>query len=73
MEESKKWDILLSYSGIKYYTEKNLAWWPIFFSYYFIPVYVSFITAKNCSFVMGFDILAIYFQLKNSFLLLYLM
>ncbi len=43
------------------------------FSAYFISVYVSFIVAKNCGFVMGFEILAIYFLLKNSFLLLYLM
>ncbi len=46
--------------------EKNLAWWPIFFSAYFIPVYVSFIIVKNCDFVMGFVILAIYFQLKAT-------
>ncbi len=32
--------------------KKNLAWWPIFFSAYFIPVYVSFIIVKNCGFVM---------------------
>ncbi len=31
------------------------------FSAYFIPVYVSFIIVKNCGFVMGFLILAIYF------------
>ncbi len=44
-----------------------------FFSAYIISVYVSFIIAKNCGFVMGFEILAIYFPLKNSYLLLYLM
>ncbi len=33
-----------------------------FFCTYFIPVYV-----KNYGFVMGFVILAIYFQLSNSF------
>ncbi len=33
----------------------------LFFSAYFIPVYVSFIILKNCGFVMGFVILAIYF------------
>ncbi len=46
---------------------------PSFFSAYFISVYVSFIIDKNCGFVMAFEILAIYFQLKNSFLLLFLM
>ncbi len=30
---------------------------------YFISVYVSFIIANNCGFVMGFQILAIYFRL----------
>ncbi len=44
-----------------------------FFSTYFISVYVSFIIAKNCGFVMGFEILAIYLLLKNSFLLIFLM
>ncbi len=43
------------------------------FSAYFISVYVSFIIAKNCGFVMGFEILAKYFRLKNSFLFLFLM
>ncbi len=38
-----------------------------FFSAYFIAVYVSIIIAKNCGFVIGFEILAIYFRLKNSF------
>ncbi len=36
------------------------------FSAYFIPVYVSFIIVKNCGFVMGFVILAIYFRLKTT-------
>ncbi len=31
-----------------------------FYSAFFIPVYVSFILVKNCAFVMGFIILAIY-------------
>ncbi len=39
------------------------------FSAYFIPVYDSFIIAKNCGFVMGFVILAIYFRLKLLFLM----
>ncbi len=43
------------------------------FSAYFISIYVSLIIAKNCGFVMEFEILAIYFRLKNSFLLLFLM
>ncbi len=37
-----------------------------FFSAYFIQVYVSFIIVKNYVFVMGFAILAIYFQLKTT-------
>ncbi len=50
--------------------KRNLAWCDLtFFSAYFIPVYVSFIIVKNCDFLMGFVMLAIYFQLK----LLYLM
>ncbi len=32
----------------------------------FILVYVSFIIVKNCGFVMGFVILAIYFHLKTT-------
>ncbi len=36
------------------------------FSAYIIPVYVSLIIDKNCGFVMGFVILAIYFQLKTT-------
>ncbi len=32
-----------------------------------IPLYASFIIVTNCCFAMGFIILAIYFQLKNSF------
>ncbi len=43
------------------------------FSADFIPVYVSFIIVKICGFVIGFVILAIYFLLQNSFLLLFLM
>ncbi len=37
-----------------------------FFPAYFIPVYISFIIVKNCGFVMGFVILAIYFWLKTT-------
>ncbi len=37
-----------------------------FFYAYFIQVYVSFIIVKICGFVMGFVILAIYFQLKTT-------
>ncbi len=33
-----------------------------YFSAYFIPAYVSVIIVKNCGFVMGFVILAIYFR-----------
>ncbi len=33
------------------------------FSAYVIPVYVSFIIAKNCGIVIAFVILAIYFRL----------
>ncbi len=36
------------------------------FSAYFIPIYVTFIIVKNCGFVMGYVILAIYFQLKTT-------
>ncbi len=39
------------------------------FSAYFNPVYVSFIIVKNCGFVMGFVILAVYFRLKLLFLM----
>ncbi len=35
----------------------------LFFSTYIIPVYVSFIIVKQCSFEMGFVILEIYFRL----------
>ncbi len=31
-----------------------------------IPVHVRFITVKNCGFIMGFVILAIYFRLKTN-------
>ncbi len=37
------------------------------FSAYFIPVYICFLIVKNCEFVMGFVILAMYFRLKSSF------
>ncbi len=48
-------------------------YWDLsFFPAYFISVYINFIIAKNCGFVMGFEIWAIYFRLKNSFLLLFL-
>ncbi len=35
-------------------------------STYFIPVYVSFIIAKSCGFVMGFVILVTYFRLNTT-------
>ncbi len=38
----------------------------IIFSAYFITVYVRFIIVKNCGFVMGFVILAIYYRLKTT-------
>ncbi len=38
----------------------------LFFFAYFIPVYVSFKIIKNCGFLMGFVILAIYFRLKTT-------
>ncbi len=38
------------------------------FSAYFIPVYINFIIVKNCSFLIGFVILAIYFRLKSTIL-----
>ncbi len=44
-------------------TEKILVY---LFSAYFITVYVSFMIVKNYGFVMGFIILAIYFQLKTT-------
>ncbi len=43
-----------------------LAWWPVFFSAYFIPVYVSFIIVKNRAFAIGFVILVIYVLLKTT-------
>ncbi len=36
------------------------------FSIYIIPVYVSFIMFKNCRFIIGFVILAIYFRMKTT-------
>ncbi len=65
MEESNQTDTFYCHSWFKCCTETNLAWWPISFSAHFITVYVSFIIVKNCGFVMGFVILAIYFQLKT--------
>ncbi len=66
MEESKQNKKFYYHSWFKCCTEKNLGWWPILFYAYFIPVYVSFIIVKSCDFVMGFVILAIYFQLKTT-------
>ncbi len=40
--------------------------YTIFYSAYFIPVYVSFIIIKNRGFVIGFVILAIHFRLKTT-------
>ncbi len=37
------------------------------FSAYFIPIYFSFIIVKNCGFVTGLVIFAIYFRLKKQF------
>ncbi len=37
-----------------------------FSSAFFISEYVSFIIVKNCGFVMGFVIVAIYFRLKTT-------
>ncbi len=41
--------------------QKEIGMVTYLFSAYFIPVYVSFIIVKNCGYVMGFVILAIYF------------
>ncbi len=49
------------------YRKKSSMVTYLFYSANFISVYVSFIIAKNCGFVMGFEILAIYFLFKNSF------
>ncbi len=46
--------------------QKNSSMVTYLFSTYFIPVYVSFIIVKNCGFVMGFVILAIYFRLITT-------
>ncbi len=67
MEESKKLDILLLHGRIKSCTENKSSVVTYLSSAYFIPIYVCFIIAKNCGFVMGFEILAIYVQLKHSF------
>ncbi len=69
MEESKQNETFYYHSWFKCCTEKNLALWAIFFSAYFIPVYVSCIIVKNCGFVMGFVILTIYLGLKLLFLM----
>ncbi len=47
--------------------KNNLEWWPIFFSAYFIPVYVSFIIVKNCVFVIGFVIFSNIFSFIKQF------
>ncbi len=41
------------------------------FSAYFIPVYVSFLIVKNCGFVMGFVILAIFSTNKQFFITIF--
>ncbi len=41
----------------------------LFFSAYFIPVYVSFIIVKTFGFVIGFVIFVIYFRLQNTILM----
>ncbi len=66
MEESKQMRYFTVIADLNVAQKKYLAWWHILFSAYFIPVYVSFIIVKNCSFVMGFVILAIYFRLKTT-------
>ncbi len=66
MEESKRNETFYCHSWFKCWTEQNLAWWPIGFSAYFMPVYVSIIIVKNGGFVMGFVILAINFWLKTT-------
>ncbi len=45
-----------------WYRKKSSMVTYLFFSAYFISVCVSFIIAKNCDFVMGFEILPIYLQ-----------
>ncbi len=65
IEESKQNETFYCHSWCKC-TEMNLVQWSIFFSAYFISVYVSFIIVKNCGFVMGFVIFAIYFRLNNT-------
>ncbi len=66
MEESKQNETFYCHRWFKSCTEQSLVWWHIIFSAYFIPVYASFIIVKNCGFVMGFVILAIYFLLKTT-------
>ncbi len=44
-----------------------VTYFSFFYLLYYIPVYVSFTIVKNCSFVMGFVILAISFRLKTIF------
>ncbi len=72
MEESKRMRHFTVTADLNVVSEKSRMV-NYLFSVYFIPVYVSFSIVKNCGFVMGFVILAIFFQLKNSFLLLFLM
>ncbi len=66
MEESKQNEKFYCHSLFKCFTEKNSSVVTYLFSANFILVYVSFIIVKNCGFVMGFVILAIYFWLKTT-------
>ncbi len=66
IEESKQNETFYFNSWFKCCTQKNLAWWPIFFSAYFMLVYVSFIIVRNCGFIIAFVILAIHFWLKTT-------
>ncbi len=65
MEDSKQNEKFYCHSLINCCTKKsNMV--TYLFSAYFIPAYVSFIIVKECGFVMGFVILAIYFRLKTT-------
>ncbi len=71
MEESKKNETFYYHiTELNVVQKKSSMVTYLFFSVYFISVYVIIIIAIICGFVMGFEI---YFRLKNSFLLLFLM
>ncbi len=67
MEESNQNETFYCHSLFKCCTEKYLAWWPIFFSAYFIPVYPSFIILKNCDFCNGICNFSNIFSIKNYY------